>query len=122
MGGLAGSSSSYPPLVISRRLLWCDCRSLLLTSSYNTVSYHSGLDACSQSCCLCLQRSKDLILNVCAGSALFFEVRHYKAQEKRFSTLGWSFVPVEVLVDHSSSPSGFGATSRYKVMICESFS
>ena len=51
---------------------------------------------------------------LCAGSALFFDVRHYKAQEKRFSTLGWSFVPVEVLVDHSSSPSGFGATSRYE--------
>ena len=32
-----------------------------------------------------------------AGSAIFFEVRHYKAQEKRFSTLGWSFMPVEVL-------------------------
>ena len=50
---------------------------------------------------------------VCAGSALFFEVRHYKAQEKKFSTLGWSFLPVEVLVDPSSSPAGFGATSRY---------
>ena len=48
----------------------------------------------------------------CAGSALFFEVRHYKAQEKKFSTLGWSFLPVEVLVDPSSSPAGFGATSR----------
>ena len=48
-----------------------------------------------------------------AGSALFFEVRHYKAQEKRFSTLGWSYLPVEVLLEAGgASPQSFGASLR----------
>ena len=38
-------------------------------------------------------------------------MRHYKAQEKRFSTLGWSYLPVEVLLE-SGSPQSFGASLR----------
>lgn len=47
-----------------------------------------------------------------AGAALFFEVRHYKMQERRLSTLAWSFIPVEVFILHHHQSSGSPMSPR----------
>lgn len=36
-----------------------------------------------------------------AGSVLFFELKHWKAKERKFSLRGWSLVAVSSLVDYS---------------------
>ena len=37
-----------------------------------------------------------------AGSVLYIEIKHWKSDKKRFSTLAWSSVPVDTLVDFSA--------------------
>lgn len=38
-----------------------------------------------------------------AGSVLFFELKHWKPKEKKFSLRGWALVAVSSLVDYSGS-------------------
>ena len=38
-----------------------------------------------------------------AGSVLFFELKHWKPREKKFSLRGWALVAVSSLVDYSGS-------------------
>ncbi|PSC68707.1 Molybdopterin synthase catalytic subunit [Micractinium conductrix] len=37
------------------------------------------------------------------GSVLFLEIKHWKADKKRFSTLAWSYAPLEKLIDFGPS-------------------
>ncbi|KAK9797393.1 hypothetical protein WJX73_002597 [Symbiochloris irregularis] len=45
------------------------------------------------------------------GSAVYFEIRHYKAAERRLSTLAWSFIPTEAFVLQQSAGFGVGPGS-----------
>ena len=47
-----------------------------------------------------------------AGSAVFFEIRHYKTAERRLSTLAWSFIPVEAFVLHHHTSFGGPGSPR----------
>lgn len=39
-----------------------------------------------------------------AESAVYVEVKHWKSASRKMSVLGWSFAPLETLVDVSSPP------------------
>lgn len=43
------------------------------------------------------------VMLVPAGSAVYFEIRHYKAAERRLSTLAWSYIPTEAFVLQQSA-------------------
>lgn len=47
-----------------------------------------------------------------AGSTLFLEVKHWKSDKRRFSTLAWSAVPLDRLVDFSPQAARVSARSR----------
>ena len=41
-----------------------------------------------------------------AGSVLYVELKHWKAGEKKWSTLGWTFAPAEAFLDASHVRTG----------------
>lgn len=45
-----------------------------------------------------------------AGSTLFLEIKHWKAEKRRFSTLAWAYAPLDKLVD--SGPSAVRVGTR----------
>lgn len=65
-------------------------------------------------CPLCCHIVHLSVCTICphAGTAVYFEVRHYKTAERRLSTLAWSFIPVEVFILHHHQATGGPGSPR----------
>lgn len=46
---------------------------------------------------------------VLPGSVLFLEIKHWKGDKRRFSTLAWSYAPLDRLVDFGQHAARVGA-------------